>query len=71
MDVLARKTQPGEFWDRRDFDHLLVDAKNVTELDFLVSSLEEQGWVERSINSSEASRTPDRRGMGKDRFGRS
>jgi hypothetical protein len=50
LDVLASKTEPGEFWHWQDFDYLLVDAKNVPELDFLVSSLVTQGWVERSAD---------------------
>jgi hypothetical protein len=48
MDVLARKTGHGEYWDRKDFDYLLVDAKNTGELDFLVSSLVIQGFAEKS-----------------------
>jgi hypothetical protein len=52
MEVLARKTEPGEFWEWRDFDYLLVDAKNVRELVFLVSSLLTQGWAETGNNSN-------------------
>jgi hypothetical protein len=49
MDVLARKTGPGEYWMGLDLDHLLVDAKDRAELDFLASSLVTQGWAEKSL----------------------
>ncbi len=48
MDVLTRKKEPGQFWAWQDFDYLLVDARDVDELMFLVSSLVTQGWAEQS-----------------------
>ena len=50
LQVLARKTTPGKIWSPESNSHLLVDAEDSIELEFLISALVSNGFATRSSN---------------------